>query len=586
MKPQRVASWLIFAIGLGLGLAGLVATAPARVVDIGRRGQLESGCRFEASEGGWRVAGLYWAESEADAPTGCGRFVGATLRAIDGVAVADVDTLLRLAYAPRDRPHAERQRWTVEGRVSPRLAAEPDAAIVTLRPHPVVASLARRGVEHGAVLVAALEAFGALLLTLNVLLASALLLLPPARVTAAPALAGALLAATLGCAFDVGFTPAWYQPVAAAALILGVLGLATAALSLPEGKIRGALAIAYIVGWAAFVAVGNLPWLPLHEHIPAGAATIGHLLFAGAGLVAMRVRERRSASRRRASAIRWVALALVLPALALLPAVIPWVSPFTAEFSASVVFPIATMVLPLCILYGLSPRSRFDLVAWVRTAMLVNLLAASWALLLAAAHLLASLLLPPSLRPSFTPAVLLGVAAALAITTYSRRRALWGLVDILVLPTHVRARRAVPEAASNLVDCWDRSEIDWCVQRAFKGGFNAASARVALRSGEGWRDLVSHEPLELALSDAERGELAAGRGVSWSPDEHADCTTEVLPLHSRGVFLGVIIAGPADVARSIEWDQALMLQIASSVAEAVWRCTRVADRDAGEPSRL
>ena len=48
MKPQRVASWLIFAIGLGLGLAGLVATAPARVVDIGRRGQLESGCRFES----------------------------------------------------------------------------------------------------------------------------------------------------------------------------------------------------------------------------------------------------------------------------------------------------------------------------------------------------------------------------------------------------------------------------------------------------------------------------------------------------------------------------------------------------------
>jgi hypothetical protein len=29
-----------------------------------------------------------------------------------------------------------------------------------------------------------------------------------------------------------------------------------------------------------------------------------------------------------------------------------------------------------------------------------------------------------------------------------------------------------------------------------------------------------------------------------------------------------------------------MLQIASAVAEAVWRCTRVADPDAGQPSRL
>ena len=225
--------------------------------------------------------------------------------------------------------------------------------------------------------------------------------------------------------------------------------------------------------------------------------------------------------------------------------------------------------------HGLHPLARFDLVRWVRYSTLGGMLVSSFALTLASIHLIFYPVMERfglGDRMPHLALVLVLVAAGLAI--YFRKR-LNTLVDILFFPMRLRAQRAVPESQSNLGDCWTLQEIDWCAKRALKGGFNATGAQVALPEGDGWVDLVDHSKIPLDLSTEELVLLRQGEGVEIVLDGDDGFTTQLLPLRSRGVFLGLLIAQPSEEARYTEWDRSLMRQIADATAEAVWRNTRV-----------
>jgi hypothetical protein len=245
------------------------------------------------------------------------------------------------------------------------------------------------------------------------------------------------------------------------------------------------------------------------------------------------------------------------------------------EFQLSVGFPLSTMVVPLAIVHGLHPLARFDLVRWVRYTTLGGMLVSSFALTLATIHLIfypVMQRLELGDRMPHLALVLVLVAAGLA---FRFRKTLNNLVDILFFPMRLRAQRSVPESQSNLGDAWSLQEIDWCVKRALKGGFNATGAQVALPAGDGWVDLVDRSQIPLDLSTEELVLLRQGEGVEIVLDGDDGFTTQLLPLRSRGVFLGLLIAQPSEESRFTGWDRTLLGQIADATAEAVWRCTRV-----------
>ncbi|HND34716.1 MAG TPA: GAF domain-containing protein, partial [Myxococcota bacterium] len=341
------------------------------------------------------------------------------------------------------------------------------------------------------------------------------------------------------------------------------------------GTIRSRGAAVFVGFFVLLVAVCNMTFLPFYQLIPDGTAAASSVVFAGGGLIALLQRQRRSSSRREQLSLRWVILGLVVPALTLFPALVPGLPPTIQEFQISVSFPLSTMVVPLSIVHGLHPLSRFDLVRWVRFSTLGGMVVSAFALALAAIYLAIYPLLQRigmgDRMPHLT-LILVIVAAGLA---FYFRKGLNNLVDILFFPMRLRAIRSVSESQSNLGDCWTVTEIDWCAKRALKGGFNATGAQVAVPAEDGWVDLVDRSKIPLDLTPEEQVLLRQGEGVEIVLDGDDGFTTQLLPLRSRGVFLGLLIAQPSEEARYTEWDRGLLRQIADAVAEAVWRCTRV-----------
>lgn len=541
------------------------------VQDILLRGKAETGCRFEERAGGWMATELFWEESPADQPTGCSNIIGKQIYTIDGNPITNRDDLFKQVYGKA----GTEQRWEV-GDTKGKQGGE---VTIKLREHPVVHTLSTGGAAKsatgGGLLVSILEVFGAVAQTINISIAVVLFFFLHRRISVDPALTGALFAVGLGLNFDIGFTPAWYEWVALGALLVGILGLGTAVVALPDGTIRSPGAAVFVAMWVMLVAVCNMDFLPFYEKIPDGTAAASSVFFAGGGLLALLQRQRQSISRREQLSLRWVILGLVVPALALLPALMPGLPPTIQEFQASVGFPLSTMVVPLVIVHGLHPLSRFDLVRWVRYSTLGCMLVSTFALALAVIHLAFYPVMQHFGLADRMPHLALILALVAAGLAFYFRKTLNNLVDILFFPMRLRALRAVPESKSNLGDCWSLKEIDWCAKRALKGGFNATGAQVVLPDGDGWVDLVEHSTVPLDLTPNELVQLRQGEGVEIVLDGDDGFTTQLLPLRSRGAFLGLLIAQPSEEARYTEWDRGLLRQIADAVAEAVWRCTRV-----------
>lgn len=568
---RRSLSWLTFIVGLTAGVAGFYATFPMWVRDLRMRGMAEPGCDFEQRAGGWMVTSPHGEERPETAATGCGRLAGKYVYTINGKPIANREDLFTRVHGSQ----GEVQRWEV-GDIKGKQGGE---VLVKLREHPAVHALSTDGATKmapgGGLLFSLLELFGALALTVNISLAAALFLFLRRRVPVAPALTGALFAVGFGLYFNVGFTPAWYQWVEVAALIVGIMGFGTAVVALPDGAIRSPGAVVFVGLWVVLVAVCTMDFLPFYHLIPDGTAVAGSVLFAGGGLIALVRRQRRSASRREQLSLRWVILGLVVPSMMLFPALVPELSPTIREFQISVIFPLSMMVIPLAIVHGLHPLSRHDLVRWVRYSTLSGMLVSGFALALAVVHMLFFPIvqrLHLAEQLPYLALVLVVVAAGLA---FYFRNILNNLVDILFFPMRLRALRAVPESESNLVDCWTVQEIEWCAKRALKGGFNATDAQVALVDEEGWKDLVSNGKLHWEVTPQELVLLRQGESVEVVMEGDDGFSTQLLPLRSRGDFLGLLIAHPSEEARYTDWDRRLMRQIADAVAEAVWRCTRV-----------
>lgn len=568
---RRVLSWSTFTAGMLAAFTGFYATFPTWLLDIQMRGKAETGCRFDERADGWMVTELFWEEAKVDEPTGCGRLIGKYVSSIDGHPLTTQADVFERVYGTV----GDEQLWVVsDGKDKPS-----EEVIVKLREHPVVQTLstgssARASVSGGLVFLL-LEVFGALAQTINIMLAGLLFFFLRNRISVAPALTGSLFAVGLGLNFDIGFTPAWYEWVSKGALLTGVLGLGTAVVALPDGKIRSPKAALFVGLWVVLVAICNMDFLPFYDMIPDGTAAGSSVIFAGGGLIALLSRQRKSTSRREQLSLRWVILGLMVPAVALLPALVPGLSPTIQEFQLSVGFPLSTMVVPLAIVHGLHPLSRFDLVRLVRFStlggMVISCFAAAWATI----HLTLYPMMQSLGLGDEMPHLAIVLALGAAGLAFFFREQLITLVDILFFPMRLQALRSVTESRSNLGDCWTIKEIEWCALRALKGGFNATGAQIALPDGNEWVDLVDHSRVPLELTPEELVLLQKGVGVEIVLDGDDGFTTQILPLHSRGVFLGLLIAQPSEEARYTAWDQSLIRQIADAIAEAVWRCTRV-----------
>lgn len=570
---RRVLSWSTFTAGMLAAITGCYATFPMWMHDIGMRGMAETGCRFDERADGWMVTELFWEEAKEAEATGCGRLVGKYVYSIDGHPLSSRDDLFPRVYGKV----GDEQHWVVgDGKDKPT-----EEVTVKLREHPVVQTLstgssAQASVSGGVVFLL-LEVFGALAQTINIALAGLLFFFLRKRISVAPALTGSLFAVGLGLNFDIGFTPAWYEWVSKGALLIGVLGLGTAVVALPDGKIRSPKAAMFVGLWVVLVAICNMEFLPFYDLIPDSTAAASSVVFAGGGLIALLSRQRRSTSRREQLSLRWVILGLMVPAVALIPALVPSLSPAIQEFQLSVGFPLSTMVVPLAIVHGLHPLSRFDLVRLVRFStlggMVVSCFAGAWATI----HLTFYPIMQTLGLGDEMPHLAIVLALGAATLAFYFRYPLITLVDILFFPMRLQALRSVTESRSNLGDCWTIKEIEWCAQRALKGGFNATGAQVALLEGDSWRDLVDHSKVPLELTPEELAQLQKGEGVEIVLDGDDGFTTQILPLQSRGVFLGILIAQPSEESRYTVWDRMLLRQIADAIAEAVWRCTRVRD---------